>query len=42
VYQSTEGEIYLEARFATADEAYARLAGVDTTLDGEPASGEGA
>jgi chromatin segregation and condensation protein Rec8/ScpA/Scc1 (kleisin family) len=34
IYQSTEGELYLEARFDTAERAYERLAGIDTTLDG--------
>ncbi len=34
IYQSTEGELYLEARFDSAEHAFERLAGIDTTLDG--------
>ena len=34
VYQSLEGALYLEARFATAEQAYACLEGLDASLDG--------
>jgi segregation and condensation protein A len=41
IYQSSEGAIYLEARFETTEQALDRLQGIDSTLDGiPPPSGE--